>query len=129
MKKDDIRQFLKFATVGVFNTLINMSVLFVLTEFFHIYYILSAIFAFIVAVTNSFIWNKIWTFKEKLNDRFIKKYPKFLTISVLALLVNLSLLYILTEFLGIHYLVSQLIAIFFSLWINFLGNKLWTFSE
>jgi len=129
MKKDTIKQFLKFAIIGVFNTLINMAVLFILTEYFNVYYMLSAIFAFIVAVTNSFIWNKIWTFKEKLNDRFIKKYPKFLTISVLALLVNLALLYTLTEFLGIYYLLSQLIAVFFSLWVNFLGNKLWTFSE
>ena len=48
-----IKQFVKFSIVGVSNTLINLLVLFILTDFFHVYYIISAVFAFIVAVTNS----------------------------------------------------------------------------
>lgn len=129
IKKETIRQFFKFAVVGVLNTLINLSVLYVLTEFLRVYYILSAVFAFLVAVTNSFIWNKLWTFKENLSYHATTKYIKFILISVAALIFNLSILYILTEFFHIYYLVSQVIAILFSLWINFFGNKLWTFRR
>lgn len=130
MKKDSsFRQFLKFGIVGVVNTIINMVVLFFLTEIIGIYYMFSAVFAFLVAVTHSFVLNKVWTFKEKLNEDVTGKYPKFFTISTFALLVNLALLYILTEFLGIYYLFSQAIAILLSLWVNFFGNKIWTFKK
>jgi len=129
MKKEDVRQFFKFALVGVVNTLINLVVLYVLTDFFKIYYLTSAILAFLVAVTNSFFLNKIWTFKENIRDKAVKKYSKFFVVSLIALLVNLTFLYIFTDVFHVYYLLSQIIAIGISLWVNFLGNKLWTFKK
>jgi len=129
IKKESLKQFFKFAIVGVLNTFINMGVLYVFTEYLKVYYIVSAIFAFLVAVTNSFILNKIWTFKEDIKDKTTKKYSKFFIISVLALITNLSLLYVFTEVFKFYYLISQVIAIAVSLWINFLGNKFWTFKN
>jgi len=128
IKIKGVIQFFKFAIVGIINTIINMSVLFILTEYFHIYYIISAIFAFIVAVTNSFILNKVWTFKES-KGKAIKRYLKFFTVSIIAFLINVSILYSLTEFFNVYYLISQIIGISVSLWVNFLGNKLWTFKN
>jgi putative flippase GtrA len=122
-----IYQFFKFAIVGVVNTLINLAVFFILTDVFGVYYMFSAIFAFMVAVTNSFIMNSLWTFNYKISYNPAKKYSKFFIVSVLALIVTLVLLYFFTESLKIHYLISQVFAIFFSLGINFLGNKFWTF--
>jgi putative flippase GtrA len=129
MEKKVIIQFFKFAVVGGINTLINMGVLFIFTEYFKIYYLISAIFAFMVAVTNSFILNKIWTFKEDIKERVAKKYSKFFIISIIALLVNLFFLFLLTDVFKLYYLISQIIAICLSLWINFFGNKLWTFKR
>ena len=129
LKKENVKQFIKFAIVGVINTLINLCVLYILTDFFNVYYIFSAVIAFIVAVTNSFILNKIWTFKENLGDRTIKKYSKFFIISICALLVNLLVLYVLTDIFKLYYMLSQVIAIGVSLWVNFFGNKMWTFRK
>jgi putative flippase GtrA len=129
MKKETIKQFFKFLIIGVSNTLINLSVLYLCTEILKIYYMISAVIAFLFAVTNSFILNKTWTFKEKIYEETTKKYFKFMIISVIALLVNLYILYSCTEFLHIYYLFSQMIAIGTNLIINFLGNKLWTFKK
>jgi dolichol-phosphate mannosyltransferase len=123
------RQFLKFAVVGFTGTLIHLLVLFVLTEFFGIYYIISSIIAFFFAVTNNFFLNKLWTFGYKDNRKFFMKYSQFLIISILALVVNVFILFTFTEFFKIYYLFSQIIAILFSLWINFFGNKIWTFRK
>lgn len=90
---------------------------------------ISAIIAFFVAVNNSFVLNKIWTFKENNLDKSKTKYLKFIIISILALGINLLILYITTEIFKIYYLISQIIAIGISLWVNFLGNKIWTFKE
>ncbi len=129
IKKETIRQFFKFAIVGTINTLISLAVLYVLTDVFKFYYMISAVLAFLVSATNSFILNKLWTFKENLSYHATTKYVKFIIISVTALIFNLSILYVLTEFFHVYYLLSQIIAILFSLWINFFGNKLWTFKK
>ncbi len=128
-KKNVIKEFAKFAFVGAIGTLINITILYFLTEKAGIYYIISAIFAFLVAMTNNFILNKIWTFKEKIKSDLGKKYLKFGLVSVLTLLVNLFFLYIFTEFFGIYYIISQVLAIGIALILNFFGNKIWTFSR
>ena len=124
-----IKKFSKFVIVGVVNTLINLISLYILTDLFNIYYMFSAIFAFVLANTNSFVLNKIWTFNDFFKDSFFKKYTKFIIVSGITLIVNLSILYSLTEYLHFHYMISQIIAIAFSLWINFIGNLLWTFKK
>ena len=58
-----------------------------------------------------------------------KKYLQFGLVSVSALLVNLFFLYLFTEVLGFYYIISQILAIGIALIINFLGNKIWTFSK
>lgn len=123
------REFFKFAVVGFIGTVINLAVLYSLTEFFGVYYLLSAFFAFIIAVVNNFVWNKIWTFKENVGYKTIRKFGQFLFVSVIALGVNLSFLYLFTEMLGIYYLFSQIFAIAISLMVNFVGNKFWTFRK
>jgi len=124
-----IKQFLKFALVGLTGTLIHLVILYSLTEFLGIYYLISAVVAFVVASSNNFIWNKIWTFDEKIGHEAARKYVQFFIVSVIALIVNLFFLYLFTEFLGVYYLVSQIIAIALSLWINFFGNRTWTFRK
>jgi len=128
-QKNVVREFFKFALVGLLGTLINIGVLYLFTEFFGVYYVISAIFAFIIAATSNFFFNKVWTFKERISDSIAKKYASFFAVSVTALLVNLFFLYLFTEFFGVYYILSQIIAIGISLIINFLGNKIWTFRK
>jgi len=124
-----INEFFKFAFVGFIGTIINLVILASFTEFLKIYYLLSAVFAFVAAATSNFILNKIWTFKEEIKHKFLGKYLKFFLVSVVALLVNLFFLYVFTEFLGIYYLISQILAIGIAFIINFSGNKIWTFKR
>lgn len=123
------KEFFKFALVGLAGTIINLAILYLLTELFGIYYIVSAIFGFIVAVTSNFILNKIWTFNEDIRENAFSKYGKFFIVSIIGLIVNLIFLYIFTEYFGIYYLISQVLAIGLALFVNFFGNKIWTFKN
>lgn len=123
------REFIKFAMVGVVNTIINLSVLYVLTEFFSVWYILSSLLAFLVALTNSFIMNTRGTFKSNIKHKTATKYGKFFMVSAITALSNLFFLYLFTEFFGLWYMLSQVIAIVLTLMTNFIGNKFWTFNE
>jgi dolichol-phosphate mannosyltransferase len=127
--KEDFRQFIKFLIVGGLGTIITIVLLYIFTEFVGIYYIISSIFAFIIAMTHNFILNKIWTFKEKISLEFWNKYLKFVLVSISAFAVNISFLYIFTELIGIYYLLSQVLAIGVAFIINFSGSKLWAFKK
>ena len=129
LQKKSVKEFLKFVCVGFTGTILHLVVLYIFTEFFGIYYILSSVFGFCFGVTNNFILNKIWTFKEKLSYGVVKKYYKYFVLNVIILFINLFILYSLTEFLQMYYLLSQIIAVGFSFLINFFISKFWIFKN
>ena len=124
-----IKELVKFGVVGGIGTLVNIAILYLLTEKIGVYYLISAIFSFIIAMSSNFILNKVWTFKENIKLGIGKKYLQFGLVSISALLINLFFLYIFTEIFGIYYIISQILAIGIALIINFFGNKIWTFSK
>lgn len=124
---DFYKEFLKFGIVGVINTCIHLAVLFILVNYFSVWYILASFLAFLIAVTNSFIWNTLWTFNKKIHEKTVLRFGKFFSLSAITALSNLFFLYLFTEFFGIYYMISQIIAIALTLMINFIGNKFWTY--
>ena len=127
--KDSTKQMIKFAIVGAIGTIVNLSILFISTEFFSIYYIISEIIAFFCALINNYILNKIWTFKEKVKYKVIRKYFQYFSITLIALVVNLIILFILVEFFNMWYILAEIVAILGGFLINFSGSKFWTFNE
>ncbi|MEX0920395.1 MAG: glycosyltransferase family 2 protein [Candidatus Pacearchaeota archaeon] len=126
-RRNVLGEFFKFALVGISGIFVNLVVLYYLTEYIGFWYMVSAVFAFILATTTNFLLNKIWTFKEKIRLEIGRKYLQFGLVSVSALAINLVFLYLFTELLGIYYLVSQVLAIGIAFFVNFIGNKIWTF--
>lgn len=124
-----VDQFLKYTAVGAIGTVVNLLVLYFFTSIVGLYYLVSAVFAFIIAVTNNYFLNKIWTFEEKIKDKLFTKWGKFLIVSLFGLVTNLVFLWFFTEIVGLYYLVSQVIAIVSATFVNFIGNKLWTFKK
>ena len=127
-KKRGVKQFIKFGFGGGVGTAINLSILYTFTEYLEFYYMLSAIIAFMVGSTINFIINKRWTFLERVREDFWIKYSKYFFVSIVALSGNLLVLYILTEFVGIYYIISQFLAASASLIVNFFSSKKWIFK-
>ena len=61
--------------------------------------------------------------------RTIKQYQKFFVSGLICAVINLSILYTSTELIGIHYILSAVIAAAISSTCNFVFNKTWTFKE
>ena len=59
---------------------------------------------------------------------FAKQAIKYYSVGGSGVLVNLGILYALTDFMGLWYIASQVIAISISISSNFLFNRFWTFS-
>lgn len=132
-----LAKYLKFAFIGGIGALINLVVLWTAAEVFFVYYLWAAVLAFVIADTNNFIWNRLWTFRSKGN--LLAQYSQFLVVSMDGLMLNLILLKALVEeFLpalgigedkaSVYLVVAQVIAIFLVSLFNFAANSLWTFG-
>ncbi len=132
-----LAKYLKFAFIGGIGAVINLTVLWVSVEVFFVYYLWGATIAFVVADTNNFIWNRLWTFRSK--GSLLPQYSQFLLVSVDGLMLNLIILKALKEDIlpaigigedkaSLYLLLAQAIAIFLVSLFNFAANSLWTFS-
>ena len=63
-EKKVVREFVKFGVVGGMGALINIAVLYLLTEKFGLYYMVSAVFSFMIVISHNFVLNKAWTFSS-----------------------------------------------------------------
>jgi dolichol-phosphate mannosyltransferase len=125
-KRSNWAQLIKFCAVGASGYAVNLAVYTLLLDVVGLHYISAAVGSFLVAVTNNYTWNRIWTFREQRGD-VAYQGMRFLIVSTMALLANLAVLHGLVTF-GLGEVVAQAIAIVLVTPVNFVGNKLWSFG-
>jgi dolichol-phosphate mannosyltransferase len=122
-------QLFQFGVVGAVGYVVNLAVFAALTLLLGVEHIPAAMLAFCVAVSNNFLWNRIWTFRESAEGgRASFQATRFFAVSLAGLGVNLAALALLVDVLGAPDIPSQAIAIAIAVPVNFIGNKLWTFA-
>jgi putative flippase GtrA len=120
-------QLAKFCTVGASGYVVNLVVYASLLEGVGVHYLAAAACSFLVAVSNNYLWNRLWTFRHQ-RGHVAYQGMRFLVVSVLALCANLVCLGALVG-LGLGKIVAQAIAIILVTPLNFVGNKLWSFRR
>lgn len=128
LSKNQIWVLTKYGIVGVSGTIIDVGLLYIFVEYGHIPLLTAAALSFVFAVANNFYWNKKWTFGDA-SKRYAKQYIKYLIVSLIALGLNMIVLYALTTLFGLWYIFAKLLTsgVIF-LW-NFTINKFWTFRN
>ena len=133
-----IYQIAKFVEVGILNTVIDFGILNLLIWLTGITSGLAIAplnaFSFLCATTNSYFWNKFWTFK-KAGTATGKEFTQFLIISAIGIGINTGIVVagtsLISPFFGMSAgawaNVMKLLATFVSMTWNFLGYKLWVF--
>ncbi|MDX6388140.1 MAG: hypothetical protein QOD85_1942 [Gaiellaceae bacterium] len=115
----------KFCLVGVSGYVVNLLVYVALLDGANLHYRLAATGSFLVAVTNNYLWNRLWTFRHH-RGHFGYQGLRFFVVSAIVYVCNLAILTVLVE-VGLGKIVSQAIAIVLVTPANFVGNKLWSF--
>ena len=125
-KRKNWEQLVKFCLVGASGYVVNLAVYAFLLEVVGLHYISAAVGSFLVAVTNNYTWNRLWTFRAQ-RGGVAYQGTRFFVVSTVALLANLAVLHLLVT-LGLDELLAQAIAIVLVTPVNFVGNKLWSFG-
>mgnify|MGYP000045619560 CR=1 FL=1 len=117
-------QFIKFSVVGVSNTIIAFGVYYLLL-WLDINYLLANTLSWIISVFNAFFWNNRYVFKTEVH--WFKSLVKTYIAYFVSLILGLIVLYVLVDILLISKLIAPIYTLFFTIPINFLLNKFWTF--
>jgi dolichol-phosphate mannosyltransferase len=120
-------QLVKFCVVGASGYVVNLAVYTLLLRGLDFHYVPAAMGSFVVAVTNNYLWNRLWTFRRQ-RGHVVLQGLRFFVVSTLALAANLIVLHLLVT-AGLGEVIAQAIAIIVVTPVNFVGNKLWSFRH
>ena len=120
-------QLLRFGLVGVSGYAVNL-VVFSIATAAGADHRLAATLAFVVAVTNNFVWNRGWTFPAS-EVRVHHQALRFLVVSLAGFVVNIAVLEALVVGADMAELPAQAISVAVAMPVNFLGNRQWTFRR
>lgn len=125
------RQVVKFATVGMGNTLLDLLLYILLTRtapFFMDHYVTTKAATFIVASVFSFFMNRSWTFRKKNPIRADEVIRFYLTVGA-AVAINAATLYFLLNIVHMHDIPGAIIATLASFVWNFTASKFWVYRH
>ena len=120
-------QLAKFCSVGATGYAVNLAVFSALFLWADWHHLAAATVSFLVAVTNNYTWNRLWTFRGQ-RGHVAYQGVRFLAVAVCALVANLLVLEGLVA-LGLEEIPAQAIAIVLVTPLNFVGNKVWSFRR
>jgi putative flippase GtrA len=133
-------QIAKFFLVGTLNTFIDLGVL----NFFiwisgiakGIFYSFFKTISFLAAVTNSYFWNKYWTFEKREKPKK-EEFLKFLTFTTIGLFINVGIASFIVNIIGPKFGITEkiwasfgaIVAAFFAFLWNFSSSKFLVFKK
>lgn len=122
---------IRYIIAGGTGAFVNLLSMYIFTSIIGIWYITSAILAFILSLLITFFIQKIWTFRDSIFEvAHARRQAILYTISSTSFLVlNTALLYILVDFFGLWYLFAQFLSLGVVACASFLFNKSFTFSK
>ena len=105
-------RFLKFGMVGATFAAFHFGLLYGLTEFAHVYYLLSAIISEVATATCCYTLNHFWTFERmKIKHGWFAGWLKYISVDGLAALAYIGMIALFTEVLHIWYIFSAMAAV------------------
>ncbi len=120
-------RFIRFGIVGCSGMIVDFGMTWLCKEKLRWNKYLSNSIGFVLAATNNYIWNRLWTFESE-SEAVAREYFSFVVIAIIGLGLNNLIVYLLHERLRLNFYLSKLIAIgCVTIW-NFSMNYVFTFG-
>ncbi|MEG1545784.1 MAG: GtrA family protein [Bacteroides sp.] len=126
--KDEVIRILKFVIVGMLNTLITY-VVYVVMRWVDFSPECSNLVGYIVGLINSFIWNKFWVFQAHHTNIFREMFYFFVLAFGIAYGVQYAFFKTMIDWVGMNEYLAQFLGLFVYGGINFVLNRVLTFTS
>ncbi len=116
-------QFVRYFFVGGLAFVVDFGLLYILTEYAGLHYLLSATLSFIAGLLVNYIISCLWVFNgSKFKNRLVE-FLFFAAIGVVGLALNDTLIWLFTDCIGTHYMFSKIVAAAMVYLWNFFARK------
>ncbi|MBR3161661.1 MAG: GtrA family protein [Bacilli bacterium] len=119
-----VKQLLKFGIVGGIAFLIDFFVLYFCTDILNIHYLISSIISFTVSVIFNYILSVKWVFNVNNDNSKKKNFIVFIVLSIIGLLINELIMYIMVDKFKIYYMLSKIVSTIVVMIFNFITRKI-----
>ena len=122
------KRFIRFCIVGFSNFVIISTVVAIMMKVLNYDYILSNVCAYAIAITSSFIWNKVWVFRSS-GGNVRREATLYVVAFLCAYAAQFLFLDLTVEFLGFNKFAAQFAGLFIFGGVNFSMNRFVTFRS
>ena len=122
------KQIIKFTSVGGFCLIVNLSLLWLLTEKLELEDIIATVISFFLSNLVGFFLNKYFTFKAK-KTNILKEIYKYYTVMSSSFIANIGCMIILVKVFNIWVIYATLIVSALFYIYNYLMHKHWSFKH
>lgn len=119
-----IKQLFKFGIVGGICFLIDYIILYICTDIFHIYYLISSIISFTISTIFNYILSIKWVFDVGNTNNKRENFIIFIVFSVIGLVLNQIIMWFGTSIIGIYYMITKIISTLIVMCFNFITRKI-----
>lgn len=119
-----LMQFVRYFFVGGIAAVVNISLLFVLTDLCNINYVISNIIAFIFGLIVNYCLSKKMVF---INENSVNKVFEFIMYAIIGFIglgIDTLMLWIFTDKFKIYYMLSKIISTMITFIWNFVARKI-----
>ena len=123
-------QFFRYVFVGGIATVVDWGILLVLTDLCNLYHLVSAIISFVAGLVTNYLLSKLLVFNA--SEARVNKALEFLgyaLIGVVGLGITELIMYLFTDRMTLHYMLSKMIATVIVLIWNYLARKLFLYKK
>lgn len=125
-------QFIRFLVVGGVCLVLNLSLLYVLTDKLGLHYLLSCCIVVLLVNYVGFQLNKLFTFTRQspyIKGETIMQFIKYNAVSVVSFVLAVGQMYVLVDFFGMWYIYASAVSSVVMAFINFGMHKYFTYKE
>ncbi|MGI5975990.1 MAG: GtrA family protein [Paludibacter sp.] len=130
-KKTDnvLVQIIRYFISGGIAAVVDFGLLYLLTEFFGLYYLWSAVISFSVGLLITYLFSITWIFNQRrISNRWIELLI-FSVIGVVGLLLTYLFMQYFTEVINLHYMLSKVLTTIIVFFWNFLTKRFVLFTK
>lgn len=119
----------RYLVSGGTSASVNIGIFSVLHYYFGLYYIISNVFAFVIAFFVSLVLQKFWTFQDHSTENIHMQGLFYLASSLFGLGINTLVLYISVDLINLPPIIGVIIAGAFTAVCTFQINKRYIFTK
>ncbi|MFC1872244.1 GtrA family protein [Chloroflexota bacterium] len=120
------KNFLYYFLLAGFCSVIDVGVLYALTDWAGLFYLISATFSFIIAQSLNYYLNRRLNFRSK-SEQVAKQLTMFISVNTVGLGISLGILAVFVEVFGLWYILARIISMLIAFNFNFYIHKRYTF--